>query len=238
MKLYTIPYAGGFSFTYLKWKKDLETSIDLCPIELPGRSGRAGDELLPTIGRMADFVARKIAADDSGEPYAMFGHSMGAYVVTEAYARLKREGQRLPQHVILSGMVPPHLYQPKGHHLLPEEQFRQRMFELGGIPRQLTEDPEFASFLFRLLRSDFGAVENYLPTVREKLFACPVTLFNSESDHDRSSMNEWDRHTFSPSSYQAFAGSHFFINEHANRVVQAINRILKPSPVSTTHREG
>lgn len=238
MKLYAIPYAGGFSFTYLKWKKDLKPGVDLYPIELPGRSGRANDPLRSGIEEMAEFVADKIAESLGDEEYALFGHSMGVYVLVETYRILADRRIRLPSKVILSGMIPPHLYRPKGYHRLPEDEFRERMLDLGGTSRLLLEDAEFADFLFRLLRNDFGAVEQYRTLPEEKMLSCPVFLFNSESDHGRSDMHEWNRYACAPCEYFAFEGGHFFINQHLSAVVETLNRILTSSPVYTNRREG
>ena len=38
--LFCIPYAGGLAGTYLKWKKYLDSSIELFPVELAGRGQR------------------------------------------------------------------------------------------------------------------------------------------------------------------------------------------------------
>ncbi len=37
LKLFCFPYAGGSSIVYEKWRKLLSPSIELIPIEYPGR---------------------------------------------------------------------------------------------------------------------------------------------------------------------------------------------------------
>ncbi|WP_020619071.1 thioesterase II family protein [Paenibacillus daejeonensis] len=224
MKLFTIPYAGGFSFTYLKWKRGLEPSIQLVPVELPGRGGRSSEPLCTTIGQMAEHVIAEIGT--SPGPFSLFGHSMGAYVLLEAYGRLAASGGPMPEHVIISGMTPPHRYVSKGHHLLDHASFRASMCELGGIPEALAADKEFADMLFRLLRNDIKAVEEYRLPLGRAAFACEVSLFNSESDIAYGSMMEWQQYAQRNCAYYPFQGTHFFINERTTEIVNSMNLIL------------
>lgn len=223
MKLYTIPYAGGFSFTYLKWKKYLNPAIELIPIELPGRSAQNRSHPCSTIQQMAEDVVRQI---NDSEDYCIFGHSMGALVLLEVYVKLIQTNRRLPKHIILSGMRPPHLYQSKGLHLLDSVRFRAKMYEMGGIPVALVQDREFTDFVFDLLRNDIQAVEEYRHEGEAPVFRSRVSLFNSESDIPCSDMLEWQNYAFLPCSYHSFQGSHFFVNEHTAEIVNEINQIL------------
>lgn len=224
MKLYTIPYAGGFSFTYFKWKKYLDAGIELCPIELPGRGTKMEEPLCETIEEMAEHAYRQIA--DTDEAYILFGHSMGALVLLELYKRLQERNHSLPQQIILSAMKPPHLYKHKNYHLLGEDEFKEKMMEMGGIPKAVMEDKEFSAYILRLLRNDFKAVEEYQKEI-EMTFTGDVHLFNSEADIHREDMEEWNLYTSSDCHYQLFEGSHFFINEHPSAVVQKINQLVE-----------
>lgn len=224
MNLYTIPYAGGFAFTYLKWKKYLDPSINLCLIELPGRNGNLDEPLCNTIEQMAERVLCQIKA--SNEEYCLFGHSMGAYVLLEVYSKLIVEKSPLPKHIIISGMKPPHLYQNKGYHLLDKASFKTKMCEMGGIPLALIEDEGFSEMLFDLLRNDVKAVEKYKILDEMPRFTCEVSLFNSVSDNSYESMRQWSQYSQKPCGYNEFAGTHFFINEHVSEVVNRINEIL------------
>lgn len=236
MRLYTVPYAGGYSFTYLKWKPLLAQGIKLHPIELPGRSDASRDRLCSTIEEMAVHCLRHIEADQ--EPYALFGHSMGAYVVLEVYRALEARGLPLPEHLILSGMKPPHLYENKNHHLLDEASFRTKMLEMGGIPSLLVNEDDFAATLFRLLRNDLRAVELYSWKGELPVFSCDVSLFNSETDIRREHKLEWNRYSRRPCGYYSFRGTHFFVNERTADIVQVINQLLCQEATVIESREG
>ena len=235
MKLFTIPYAGGFSFTYLKWRPLLHPDIKLHSLELPGRSSGLRDRMCVTIEEMAEHCLDRIAGEQ-GE-YALFGHSMGAYVLLEVYRSLAARSLPLPKRIILSGMTPPHLYQNQNHHLLDEECFRAKMVDMGGIPSLLVKEEDFAATLFLLLRNDIRAVEHYRFEGGMPVFSCEVSLFNSEADISREHMLQWNRYSREPCRYHSFSGTHFFINEHTADVVQVINHLLSKEPtISQTKR--
>lgn len=225
MKLYTIPYAGGFSFTYQKWRKFLDKGIELHPIEYPGRGRRFKESMCQTIEQMADNVMNQIVTEE--EEYALFGHSMGAYVLLELYSRIYRSNKSLPKHVIISAMNPPHLYNPKGYHLLDNDQFQTKMCEMGGIPPTITQDAEFSEYMFSLLMNDFKAVEDYKTTDDMPLISCDISLFSSESDISYDNMMQWNQYSSMSCSYYEFEGSHFFINEYVFETVSTINHILR-----------
>lgn len=202
----------------------MNADVLLSPVELPGRSGKPDEPLCKTIEQMAEHVLRQLETEK--EEYCLFGHSMGAYVLTEVYAKLVAEGRRLPAHLMISGMRPPHLYEHKGYHLLDEGSFRAKMQAMGGIPEALIEDEDFAAMLFRFLRNDIRAVEEYAHSVNKPSFSCEVSLFNSESDIEFETMLQWERYAQQRCSYHKFQGTHFFINDYTSEVVNRINHIL------------
>lgn len=224
MRLYTIPYAGGFSFTYQKWTKYLHHNIQLVPIEFPGRGTRANEAICSSIGQMASAVMNQIETED--DEYVLFGHSMGAYVLLELYKQICISHKCLPKHVIISAMKPPHLYIPKGYHLLDQEQFKRKILEMGGIPTSVTEDRSFTEYVMSLLKNDFRAVEQYTISEHLPLIACDVSLFNSESDISHHNMLNWNQYARHSCSYYSFEGTHFFINEFVYEVVSRVNQIL------------
>ena len=57
-----------------------------------------------------------------------FGHSMGALVAFELARALRRDGARLPTHLIMSGAPAPHVKQlSHALHTLPDEEFLQNV---------------------------------------------------------------------------------------------------------------
>ena len=49
IKLFCIPHAGGSAAVYSRWKKYLDSSIELIPVELSGRGIRMGEKLYDSL---------------------------------------------------------------------------------------------------------------------------------------------------------------------------------------------
>ena len=75
------------------WNKDLPETIELCPVQLPGRETRAME---PACSRIEPLIALLSEAIRPllDLPYFFFGHSMGALIafVTTAAARYRFDG--------------------------------------------------------------------------------------------------------------------------------------------------
>ncbi|PWW06589.1 surfactin synthase thioesterase subunit [Paenibacillus cellulosilyticus] len=224
MRLYAIPYAGGFSFTYLRWKRLLDRRIELFPVEFPGRGSRSEESLCYSIEDMAASVIDQL--DTKDDEYTLFGHSMGAYVLLELYRQIRVAKQPPPKHIVISAMRPPHLYQCRGYHYLDDTSFHSKTIEMGGIPPGIMEDPSFSAYVFDLLRNDFRAVEQYVSAAKPPFITSKVSLFNSEFDIPRDQMMEWNHYILGEGRYHSFEGTHFFINEQIDEIVSTLNRIL------------
>lgn len=90
MKLFCLAYAGGTATTaYRKMKSRLYPSIDVVPVNIPGRvekdvsPSKTVDEL---IGRLAQQICSK-----SEEDWAILGHSYGAGLAFEIARRAEKE---------------------------------------------------------------------------------------------------------------------------------------------------
>jgi len=81
------------------FKKHLPEFINLKPIELPGRGKRIKEPLLTNLDLMTEDVLRTLQDDGLIQPYAIFGHSMGAYLGYLVTQRLTQANLPLPLHL-------------------------------------------------------------------------------------------------------------------------------------------
>lgn len=44
--LFCFPYAGGGASVYARWAKTYPETVEVCPIQLPGRENRLRDQLI------------------------------------------------------------------------------------------------------------------------------------------------------------------------------------------------
>lgn len=60
MKLFCIPYAGGSEVIYYKWKRYLNSSIYLEPIELKGRGKRFNEDFYENLEEAVEDILGNI----------------------------------------------------------------------------------------------------------------------------------------------------------------------------------
>src|SRR5690606_29917078 len=59
--LLCFPYAGGGATIYHGWQAAMPASIDVCPVELPGRLSRLRDDPIDALEPLLDALTRALA---------------------------------------------------------------------------------------------------------------------------------------------------------------------------------
>lgn len=180
--------------------------------------------------RMPELVAAISQAMLShlDKPFAFFGHSLGAIVSFEVSRLLRREHQREPQHLFVSGSGAPQTSRVgQALHDLPDSRFLKGLRELDGTPREILESNELMQLLLPTLRADFAISETYVYRPEPPL-DCPITAFGGLQDQEvsRKRLEAWRNQTNAAFSLQMFAGDHFFLHD-AEPLLQALTGELK-----------
>jgi medium-chain acyl-[acyl-carrier-protein] hydrolase len=213
LRLFCFPYAGGSALVYRQWQNVLPATIEVCPVQLPGRGARLHEPLFTSLGPLVEAIARALFPYDD-KPFAFFGHSMGALISFELARLLKQAGHRGPQGLFVSGRRAPHVpcREPPLFDL-PDAEFFQELGRLNGTPREVLEHPELMQLMLPLLRADFSVAENYDYAAGAPL-DCPITVFGGLQDGytNRDDLSGWREHTSAPCTVRMFTGDHFFIN--------------------------
>src|SRR5262249_23742176 len=89
-RIFCLPYAGGASDLFREWRKALAPTIQVCPIELPGRGGRSEEEPHTDLTGLVEILGSELRSR-LDRPFALFGHSMGAVIAFELARYLRRE---------------------------------------------------------------------------------------------------------------------------------------------------
>jgi medium-chain acyl-[acyl-carrier-protein] hydrolase len=94
-------------------------------------------------------------------PYALFGHSMGAFVAFDLAHELSRLG-RPPMHLFVSAQRGPRLpYAGRPIFALPDDQFLTGVLaRYDRIPQAVLEQKDLMVVLLRMLRADFTLSED------------------------------------------------------------------------------
>ncbi|MDA2157985.1 MULTISPECIES: thioesterase II family protein [Bacillus cereus group] len=228
MKLFCLPYAGGSETIYYKWKKYLNLSIQLEPIELKGRGKRFNEGFYETLEEAVEDIFQNIKDKIVDDEYAIYGHSMGGLLAYELYYKIFSENLRIPKHIFFSGYKSPSIIRSKKQiHTLSDEEFIREVIELGGTPEEVVECEELLQLFIPILRSDFKILEKYIYREKKEKIQCSISILNGkEDDINLEELLAWKNHEGKGFKVYNFEGNHFFLNTNVESVTNIINKIL------------
>jgi medium-chain acyl-[acyl-carrier-protein] hydrolase len=221
VRLFCFPYAGGgaslFRFLVERAPKDIE----ICPVQLPGREGRFIESPFASLDLLL-FPLYQAILPYLEEPYAFFGHSMGALISFEL-TRLICQKRQVPEpvHLFVSGHRAPHLPDPRPPlHQLPDPELIDALRDLNGTPEDVLKQSELLQLLLPLLRADFALCETYTYRSGPPL-SCPISALSGLQDEgvSRESVLAWREHTKNSFKAHFFAGDHFFLLKEQSEVL-------------------
>ena len=221
-KIICLPFAGASKYAYAQFSQHAPDYIEFQGLDIPGRGTRFTEKPLTHIDDMVEDLFKQLKPLIN-EDYALYGHSMGTILAQRLCERLSAENMRLPKRLFLSGRGGPNTETTdRKWHLLPSAEFRIRLSELGGSPKEVLENEDLMNLLEPILRSDFEAVENYVYPEVNKL-NLPVSVFYGTKDRcSKQESEDWQSITTAPISLHEFEGDHFFIFTSVENFVQTM----------------
>ncbi|HCQ89391.1 MAG TPA: thioesterase [Clostridium sp.] len=228
MKLFCLPYAGGAEAIYYKWKKHLNSSIQLEPIELKARGKRFNESFYETLEEAVEDIFQIIKDKIVHDEYAIYGHSMGSLLAYELYYKIASKDLKIPKHIFFSGYKSPDIKSQEKHiHLLPDEEFIREVIGLGGTSEELLDNKELLELFIPILRSDFRVLENYVYINREDKIQCDISVLSGkEDDITQEEILAWKNHGDKEFKVHNVEGGHFFINTNSEIITDIINKTL------------
>ncbi len=106
LRLYCFPYGNQSGAMYRNWVKAFPKDIEVLPVELPGRGARLKERPFESIQALVEMLT-KVVGDDLEQPFAVFGHSVGALLGYAWCLHLDRAGRKLPQYLMVSAFTCP-----------------------------------------------------------------------------------------------------------------------------------
>jgi medium-chain acyl-[acyl-carrier-protein] hydrolase len=203
--------------------------VEVFSIQLPGRETRLRESPISQLSTLVREIAEAILPYLQ-QPFAFFGHSMGALVSFELSRYLRRKHGFQPVHLFLSAKSAPQLPPLKPPiHRLPQPEFVERLSDLNGTPRQVLDHQELMQVMFPILRADFTACETYVYT-DEAPFDFPLTVYGGLKDKEipRDRLDAWSVHTTAPFAVSMFPGDHFFIHQQQPQLLRTLYTDLYP----------
>lgn len=224
LRLFCFPSAGGGGAMLHAWLKGLPPSIQICPLQLPGREHRRQEPPLRRLPLLVTHIADAIEPR-SHDLFAFFGHSFGALIAFEVARELRRRGGGQCSKLLASARTAPQdaMAMPPVSGL-PEPAFLAAVqARYGAIPEAIRTDRELMALYLPALRADLAMAESYVH-VPEPPLACPITGFGGIDDPTvpRGQLEEWRHQTSAAFNIRMLPGDHFFPRTSREAFVQAL----------------
>jgi surfactin synthase thioesterase subunit len=226
-RLYCFPFAGGNAFHFTPWQKGVHPDIQVCGVQLPGRGARFRESPSTSLPALVGALAGVIA-EQPRQPFAFFGHSLGALIAFEVARECRRRGFSLPMHLFASGCgAPQSRGQVQNLHDLEDDTLIAALKEYNGTPEGILANRDLMTLMMPTIRADLALAEKY-EYRRCHLLHIPITVLAGKDDHqlDLEQASAWQKETTNACCIRWFEGDHFFINGERDAVWHCINTTI------------
>lgn len=211
IRVFCFAHAGGNASLYRDWRGTADL-VEFYPVQLPGHGTRLGEPPLTSLQALVDGFA-EAAAPLLDRPFALFGHSFGAWLAYAATQQIRTNYGQAARHLFVSGNVPPPKAPVEHPKLLQTDaEAAEYLLKLGGTAAELINHKDLFSLLIPLFKADINLLRVYHDDIAGKL-ACPITAYLGDSDplHDKGFINLWSDYTCNNFDYHIFPGNHFYL---------------------------
>ena len=217
LRLYCFAHAGAGTSSFEGWAGRAGPDIEVVPVPLPGRGPRAGEPALT--GRealLADLMGH-FTGSDCPQPFALYGHSLGAMVAYTLTRALHEAG--LPGPVLLAvGACPP----PDVPSALsdawaaPEAELVGLLTEMGAVPDRAAPGGIWYRTVLPVLRADLALGHRLRAAARrpapDGLPDVPLLAVSGDRDPlaRPGDMARWREWSAGPVTQHTVPGDHYF----------------------------
>lgn len=231
VRMYCLPFAGGTANAYWPWLDHLPAGWELVSVQLAGRHDRLAEPVCTDLPALTADLARQIDADRTGDPYVLFGHSMGAMLAYEIARHAQLTGMEAPRVLAVSGRSAPGTANRPGTiaSTMNDDELVEAMLALGGLPRELLAEPELLALLLPAVRGDLRLDESAEP-IRAPRLRCPLAVLGGTEDAmvTVDDLGAWHTATSGPVVTATLPGDHFYLWQHGDSLLRTVAAQARP----------
>jgi len=225
LRMFCFPYAGGAAQVFRSWQMDLPSSVEVFPVQLPGRWTRIKERPFTKIESLVETLSSELLPYFDRD-YVFYGHSLGALISFEL-ARVLRTKSRLgPRLLMVSARRAPQVIRSDiPIYSLPDDEFIEQVIKrYAGVPKVVLEEPELLKILLPALRADLEMFETY-KYVHMPPLSCPIVAFGGKEDPNakEEELGRWREQTTEWFDLKTFGGDHFFLQSSQKELLENIS---------------
>lgn len=221
--LFCLPHAGGNKYAYQPFIEAAPDFIDVKVLEYPGRGEKSSQALITDAISLAELMLNEIR-DQLGTPYSIYGHSMGTLIGLLLLRKIEENGLKMPEFVFFTGSEGPRSRKfEKDRHLLPKDELIEELRLLGGVTEDVLNEPDIMDFFLPIIRADFQAIESFKYFETAPLNVPMTIAIGTQEKVSSDQAKSWQHETRFPLEIMQFHGNHFFIFDHAKRILNLIS---------------
>lgn len=220
-----LPFGGGNETSYSKFEAHLDPAIRMINGEAPGKGRRIREPLLKNLYLIADEYYKQFKPLIK-PPYAVYGHSMGAYLAHLLVQQIVADGLPLPSHIFLTSKIAPSRNYNKKRSIMTNEQFIDHLRQLKGMPDAILQNDELLQIFLPMIRADFDAIDSYKYMRRHPYPVDMTALCGSNEQVADEDITDWQKETSGSFYFSRYEGDHFWIFDHLPELCGLINQTL------------
>lgn len=229
MKLFCFTHAGGTASFFDQIKSEVAPDISLIALEYAGHGTRHKESFYENFSELtADMVTLLMDNLVNGEPYALFGYSMGTIVAVDVLRNIVSSGVlHYPEHLFLAAYPPYTNMELKNFDgECKNELVKRRTINFGAVSESLAHNRVFWRVYLPVYRADYSLIGKFRFEEFNLKTNIPLTVFYSETDTPFLRMRQWSSYFNGSCDFLEYTGNHFFINDNYEEISSEIKRRL------------
>lgn len=242
IRLFCFPHAGGAASAFSSWRGGMPDGLEIHAAQLPGRESRIMEPPISALDELVDQLTTAIEpAIETGEQFALFGHSAGALIAWELARSVRGRFGIGPVHLFVSACQSPSNVRA-GYddlHGLDDTDLLARLGEMNGTPAEAMANPELMRMVLPVIRADFGLFAGY-DAALSGVLDCPVTVLGGDRDPvvAPDALARWAEATTAEVDVQVLPGDHFYLTDPRSGVLGVIGTRLALTTSGNVRHKG